>query len=469
MDNLDYNYIGNQLAKVDDTSGNIQGFKDGNTSNNDYSYDQNGNILKDLNKNITSINYNHLNLPRRIEFGTAGADGAIVYIYDATGVKLAKKVQSAGSNSSLNITLYGGDFNYLDNNLQFIRTSEGYVEPPQNSNTTFKYVYQYKDQLDNIRLSYSDDNKDGNLDVIRNNVDIDGDGDLRNEIVEEHNYFPFGLKHLGYNNLVTNRPHKYRFQEQEEQDELGLNWIQFKWRNHDPATGRFMNIDPLTEEYRDWGPYVFSGNRVIDARELEGLEPHSVHKTHGEAAQNFAIQYNGMSIRAGREIGTKMYKGTDKEGNVYYSYTTPVLGAYGFCEPDTAEDIPDGTVKTHTIHTHGNDDNMEMEGLGQPTHTTGSNYPSPGDFDRSDEDAKDNPDHEGDYQVGPNGTIWLYVPSGKRGDDRMKDTTLLPGSTKVTPSDPNSNTRKNNVSPNNSPDVLPLHEIEDYHEPIPEN
>jgi hypothetical protein len=34
-----------------------------------------------------------------------------------------------------------------------------------------------------------------------------------------------------------------------------------------------MNIDPLTEDYMDWGPYVFSGNRVIDSRELEGLEP----------------------------------------------------------------------------------------------------------------------------------------------------------------------------------------------------
>ncbi len=34
-----------------------------------------------------------------------------------------------------------------------------------------------------------------------------------------------------------------------------------------------MNVDPLTEKYMDWSPYVFSGNRVIDSRELEGLEP----------------------------------------------------------------------------------------------------------------------------------------------------------------------------------------------------
>ncbi len=34
-----------------------------------------------------------------------------------------------------------------------------------------------------------------------------------------------------------------------------------------------MSIDPLTEKYNTWSPYVFSGNRIIDFRELEGLEP----------------------------------------------------------------------------------------------------------------------------------------------------------------------------------------------------
>lgn len=32
-------------------------------------------------------------------------------------------------------------------------------------------------------------------------------------------------------------------------------------------------MDPLTEQYHEWGAYVFSGNRVVDSFELEGLEP----------------------------------------------------------------------------------------------------------------------------------------------------------------------------------------------------
>ena len=49
----------------------------------DYTYDANGNMLTDANKGITSITYNHLNLPTQVTLGS----GNIQYIYDATGVK----------------------------------------------------------------------------------------------------------------------------------------------------------------------------------------------------------------------------------------------------------------------------------------------------------------------------------------------------------------------------------------------
>jgi RHS repeat-associated protein len=65
---------------------------------------------------------------------------------------------------------------------------------------------------------------------------------------------------------------KYKYQGQERQDELGLNCDSFKWRNYDYAIGRFMSIDPLAEKYSYQSPYNFSENRVIDGREIEGLE-----------------------------------------------------------------------------------------------------------------------------------------------------------------------------------------------------
>ena len=117
----------------------------------------------------------------------------------------------------------------------------------------------------------------------------------------------------------------YKFQGQEQQDELGLNRISFKYRNYDPAMGRFFNIDPLTEKYNTWSPYAFSGNRVIDARELEGLEPHSVHKTLDDAATNFGQHYNGRSIINKKEYASRFYSTTNKDGSTIYSYVEPPL------------------------------------------------------------------------------------------------------------------------------------------------
>ena len=62
----------------------------------DYTYDVNGNLKKDLNKDIGSnsmdgIEYNHLNLPWKITVKSATGDkGTITYVYDATGNKITK-------------------------------------------------------------------------------------------------------------------------------------------------------------------------------------------------------------------------------------------------------------------------------------------------------------------------------------------------------------------------------------------
>ena len=51
----------------------------------------------------------------------------------------------------------------------------------------------------------------------------------RLEILEENNYYPFGLKHKGYNTNVSANVNgmatKYGFQEQEHHEELGINGV----------------------------------------------------------------------------------------------------------------------------------------------------------------------------------------------------------------------------------------------------
>ncbi len=265
MDNLNYYYNGNQLHSITEVaSGADTGFFDGNTSDssyssttdNDYVYDDNGNLIEDKNKGITSITYNHLNLPKKITMPF----GNIEYIYNAVGIKL-KKIVDDNSLPEVN-TEYAGNYIYVENDLQFFNHAEGVVK--SDGSGGYDYTYQYKDHLGNIRLSYSDYDGDGEIDVTTS--------PSTNEIVEENNYYPFGLKHEGYNEGINGVHHKFEFQGQETQNELGLNWISFKWRNHDPEIGRFWSIDPLTEKYEWMTQYQFSSNQPIHAQEIEGLE-----------------------------------------------------------------------------------------------------------------------------------------------------------------------------------------------------
>ena len=269
IDELYYTYSNNKLEKVREAITTIyknEGFSDGTNTNNDYIYDVNGNMTVDRNKGITNITYNHLNLPTSVAINDQARSntGNISYIYDATGAK-QKKIVSGGSSLT---TEYAGNYIYENGQLQYFNISEGYVEP--NGNGSYDYIYQYKDHLGNIRLSYSDKNKDGKIDVLRNDVDVDGDNDYANEIMQEKNYYPFGLQHKGYNNGIVGRKHNYGFTGKEEQDELGLAWIDITARNYDPAIGKWMNIDPLADKMVEWSPYNYSFNNPIYFMDPDG-------------------------------------------------------------------------------------------------------------------------------------------------------------------------------------------------------
>ncbi|MFY0604496.1 MAG: hypothetical protein JXQ93_11130, partial [Flavobacteriaceae bacterium] len=255
MDDLTYTYdAGNRLLKVADAGNNTYGFKDGTNTGNDYTYDVNGNMIKDLNKQSSSggITYNHLNLPTRVDI-TSGK--FIEYVYDATGVKLEKKVREY---SSLTTTQYAGNFIYEDNKLQFFNHAEGYVK--HSSTNGYEYVYQYKDMWNNTRLSYSD---------------LDGNGSINpnTEILREQNYYPFGLEHRGYNNVIIGTKNNYKqYQGQEFTEDLGLNTHEWRYRVSDPAIGRFWQIDPLAEDYVYNSTYAFAENKLGMGIELEGAE-----------------------------------------------------------------------------------------------------------------------------------------------------------------------------------------------------
>jgi RHS repeat-associated protein len=271
IDNLTYRYdSGNKLLNVADngtTYSNIkdQGFRDGNANplTNEYGYDVNGNMTMDLNKGINYINYNHLNLPYYISvMSSFGGGGNMQYVYDATGVK-QRKIVYKWAGGVTTTTDYAGNYVYENNVLQFFNHAEGYVKY---ENGSFNYVYQYKDHLGNVRLSYNDKNSDGII-VASSDPNV-------TEIVEESNYYPFGLEHKGYNNVTISNGNstaqKFGYQGQELEEELGKNTLAYQWRDYDPAIGRFNKIDRFALKYESNSPYSFTKNNPIRYREMKG-------------------------------------------------------------------------------------------------------------------------------------------------------------------------------------------------------
>jgi len=95
----------------------------------------------------------------------------------------------------------------------------------------------------------------------------------RGPLLEENHYYPFGLIQSGTSSKAAGKlENERKFVEQLLDGDLGLNWYQFKYRNHDPQIGRFIEIDPLANEYAYNGTYNYAEDRPIDGIDLEGKE-----------------------------------------------------------------------------------------------------------------------------------------------------------------------------------------------------
>ena len=231
IDNLNLTYHGNQLQSVYDNAtnsvfGNGMEFKDAAHETVEYAYDKNGNLTKDLNKNITEIQYNILNLPSHISF----ADGSsIEYEYAADG----RKVRTTHIiNNDTTTTVYCGNAIYENGSLKMLLNEAGYYSFQDN-----KFHFYIKDHQGNVRVV----------------------ADETGKVDEVNDYYPFGgLMSNGCNNV---QPYKYNGKELDRKG--GLDWYDYGARHYDATIGRWHAVDPMAEMYYGWSPYTYClGNPV---------------------------------------------------------------------------------------------------------------------------------------------------------------------------------------------------------------
>ena len=237
IDNLTLTLNGNQLNRVDDTvaastyNGGFE-FKNGANAADEYSYDANGNLTKDLNKGISGITYNFLNLPNVVTF----SDGStITYTYGADGTKL-RTVHKIGSTTTT--TDYCGNVVYENGVQKLLLTEEGYVTLSDS-----KYHYYLKDHQGNNRVVIS-----------------------QSGTVEETNhYYPFGGAFASTSNV---QPYKYNGKELD--SKKGLNWYDYGARHYDAALGRFTTNDRFAEKYYSMSPYQYGANNPVNNIDVNG-------------------------------------------------------------------------------------------------------------------------------------------------------------------------------------------------------
>lgn len=336
-DQLKYTYANNsnKLIRVNDTTKNGNIYPIG---GNTITYDDNGNMTSHMDKGISNIAYNLLSLPKQINQNT----GNTLYSYRSDGVKQKKTHGNT-------VTDYIDGFQYTDGQLQFVPTADGYYDFVKN-----EYIYNYTDHLGNVRVSYLKGANGGA------------------EIIKENNYYPFGLKHEGYNTVTADNPsYKYGYLENELQ-ETGM--YDMNARFYMPDLGRFAQNDPLSSLSLD--PYGYAFNNPIGYKDPTGLLGESTKcppdcsvppNSPGGDNNPFPIQEVVMSGNPGGGYA----------GSPGYNFNTYPFGGYGYGDFNASSNsigytAPGKYNNTMAPNSQDNDFYMDYWGLLNSASTTQS-------------------------------------------------------------------------------------------------
>ena len=212
-------------------------------------------MTKDMNKGISDIQYNLLNLPRQMDIKSPVAEARNEYTYSAGGQKLkmeqkwnpnystAPVIGSAITASLLTMnktTDYIGNMIYENGTLKRILIDGGYIEGGV-------YYYYLNDHQGNTRLVCN----------------------ASGTVIQKNHYYPFGMTYAETPVAEQGKqPYKYNGKELDQMN--GLNQYDYSARYYDPAIARFTTMDPMAEKYYSVSPYAYCNNNPANAIDPTG-------------------------------------------------------------------------------------------------------------------------------------------------------------------------------------------------------
>lgn len=277
VDFLQLYYNGNQLDYINDSGTNQDSYyvkeyqNKSAAASNEFSYDANGNMTKDLDRDIYTIKYNILNLPEIIQF----KDGhQIINAYDAGGQKLSSRYYTILVKAEVPAinTLEPGQILNLQYNMDIIdETGTFYVDNKEYSFNGCDPGWYWVDKVYNSEgytnnlggyygpnyQYYRKDHLGNNREVWRANT---------NQTIQKTQYYPSGLLWARNSSDDTELPlyaNNRKYNGKEFVEMHGYDATDLGWRSIHNAKFRFDSFDPDAELDYDISPYAACHNNPV--------------------------------------------------------------------------------------------------------------------------------------------------------------------------------------------------------------
>ncbi|MDQ0110240.1 RHS repeat-associated protein [Chitinophaga terrae (ex Kim and Jung 2007)] len=289
MDQLQYQYnrdqagrlTNNRLRHISDAvpAGNYQEDIDNQVADN-YQYDNIGNLTRDVQGNISNIEWTVYGKIKKI---TKTDNSSLTYRYGASGNRIYKAyahnnvvdktwyVRDAQGNvlSVYTSTASSPDIHWKEQHLcgssrlgiwqpgMKITGTPGAATALWNSEGLKRY--ELTNHLGNVMATISDKKINGLADV-----------------TSVSDYAPFGMQMVGRS--LSAGGYRYGFNGKENDNEVKGEGSQqdYGMRIYDPMLGKFLSVDPLMKKYAYLSPYAYAENDVISSKDLDGLEKYRV-------------------------------------------------------------------------------------------------------------------------------------------------------------------------------------------------